>query len=160
MFDTNRQGPGEGSPRLVRWELDPVTGAATETTVEDRPHEFPRIDESRIGLPYRYGYSAGIGAGFAQGGLLKTDLETGTTEVRSDTDRYGYGEPVFVARHDGPGRAEDDGWVMALRHDTATDRSELVVLDAGAFTDEPVAVVSLPARVPNGFHGNWVPTGT
>jgi carotenoid cleavage dioxygenase len=45
---------------------------------------------------------------------------------------------------------------MALRHNTDTDLSDLVVLDAQDFVGEPVAIVSLPARVPNGFHGNWV----
>jgi carotenoid cleavage dioxygenase len=38
-------------------------------------------------------------------------------------------------------------------------RSELAVFDAQAITDDPVAVVHLPVRVPNGFHGNWVTTG-
>ncbi|MFM8417248.1 MAG: carotenoid oxygenase family protein, partial [Actinomycetota bacterium] len=53
--------------------------------------------------------------------------------------------------------AEDDGWVMALRHDTANDTSDLAIFDAQAITGDPVAVVHLPVRVPNGFHGNWVP---
>ena len=45
---------------------------------------------------------------------------------------------------------------MALRHNTETDLSDLVVLDAQDFCGEPVAIVQLPARVPNGFHGNWI----
>ena len=28
--------------------------------------------------------------------------------------------------------------------------------DAQAFEDEPLAVISLPVRVPYGFHGNWI----
>ena len=32
-------------------------------------------------------------------------------------------------------------------------------VDARAITDDPVAVVHLPVRVPNGFHGNWIPEG-
>ena len=54
-------------------------------------------------------------------------------------------------------KAEDEGWVLALRHDTANDTSDLAIFDAQAITDDPVAVVHLPVRVPNGFHGNWVP---
>jgi carotenoid cleavage dioxygenase len=35
-----------------------------------------------------------------------------------------------------------------------------VILDGTAFTGPPVATVHLPARVPNGFHGSWVPTNS
>jgi carotenoid cleavage dioxygenase len=41
-------------------------------------------------------------------------------------------------------------------HDAATDRSDLVVIDAQDWLGEPVATVHLPVRVPLGFHGNWV----
>ena len=157
MFDRERRGPSEGDPVLTRWRLNPSTGAAKEETVNDRPQEFPRINESLIGRSYRYGYSAGVGTGFAQDTLMKTDLTTFAVQARADQPRYGYGEPVFVAR-DGS-VAEDDGWVMALRHDTQNDTSDLAIFDARAITDDPVAVVHLPVRVPNGFHGNWVPDG-
>ena len=36
--------------------------------------------------------------------------------------------------------------------------SDLWVLHAGDPAGDPAAVVHLPARVPLGFHGNWVPT--
>ena len=156
MFDRERRGPSEGDPVLTRWRLNPSTGAAKEETVNDRPQEFPRINESLIGRSYRYGYSAGVGTGFAQDTLMKTDLTTFAVQARTDQPRYGYGEPVFVAREGGVAE-EDDGWVMALRHDTLNDTSDLAIFDAQAITDDPVAVVHLPVRVPNGFHGNWVP---
>ena len=44
---------------------------------------------------------------------------------------------------------------MGFVFDPATRRSDLTLLDAG--TMETVAAIHLPDRVPNGFHGNWVP---
>jgi len=139
------------------WRLNPVTGKSSHQRIDDRGQEFPRHNEALLGLPYRYGYTAGVGRGFTQDTLIKTDLERGTNEARTDQPRYGYGEPVFVPR-DG-GTAEDDGWVMALRVDNESMTSDLAVFDARAITDDPVAVVHLPVRVPNGFHGNWIPEG-
>ena len=46
---------------------------------------------------------------------------------------------------------------MGFVYDRSTDRSDLVLLDGQ--TLETVATVHLPARVPHGFHGNWVPSG-
>ena len=157
MFDRERRGPSEGDPVLTRWRLNPSRGVSKEEIVNDQPQEFPRINESLIGRSYRYGYSAGVGTGFTQDTLIKTDLTTFAVQTRTDQPRFGYGEPVFVER-DG-GTAEDDGWVMALRHDTQSDTSDLAIFDARAITEDPVAVVHLPVRVPNGFHGNWVPDG-
>ena len=55
-----------------------------------------------------------------------------------------------------PGSAvEDDGVLMGYVFDPDAGRSELRILDAGSLED--VASVSLPGRVPTGFHGNWLP---
>jgi carotenoid cleavage dioxygenase len=45
---------------------------------------------------------------------------------------------------------------MTYVYDAATDRSDLVILDADDMAAPPVATVHLPARVPYGFHGNWL----
>ncbi len=154
MFDRERRGPSEGPPRLDRWTFNLRTGRAANETLDDHPQEFPRVDERLVGREYRYGYTAGIGSGFRQDAIARIDTVTGRVERRTDSARYGYGEPVMVPRH--ASAAEDDGWVLALRHEWESDLSELAVFDAGDITGDPVAVVHLPARVPNGFHGNWI----
>jgi carotenoid cleavage dioxygenase len=63
------------------------------------------------------------------------------------------GEFVFVPS--GPDAAEDDGVLMGFVHDDESGRTDLVLVDAGTLED--VAQVHLPARVPYGFHGNWIP---
>ena len=155
MFDRERRGPSEGPPRLDRWTFNLATGTSTNEMLDDHPQEFPRIDERLVGKPYRYGYTAGVGREFRQDAISRIDTVTGQVERRNDTNRYGYGEPVMIPRHDAA--AEDDGWVMALRHEWESDLSELAVFNAGDITGDPVAIVHLPARVPNGFHGNWIP---
>ena len=155
MFDTDKNGPFEGIPVLARWTIDPATARVHEEILDDRGQEFPRIDERLIGRKNRFGYGAEFGEGIEHGAALKHDLDLATTEVHE----YGRGrvalEPVFVPRHDDA--PEDDGWVMSYVYDAATDSSDVVILNAQDFGGEPVAVISLPQRVPFGFHGNWVP---
>jgi carotenoid cleavage dioxygenase len=62
---------------------------------------------------------------------------------------------VFVARDDA--KAEDDGWVMSYVYDAARGATDVVILDAQDFAGAPVATITLPVRVPFGFHGNWLP---
>ena len=76
----------------------------------------------------------------------------------SSVHRYGAGrypgEPCFVPR---PGsNSEDDGYVVSYVYDEASNKSDLVILDANRFVDDPVAVIHLPVRVPNGLHGSWM----
>ena len=54
--------------------------------------------------------------------------------------------------------AEDDGWVMSLVYDSATERSDLVILDAQDFAGEPVATVHLPHGSPSGSTAIGFPT--
>ena len=157
MFATVTNGPDEGVTTLERWTLDLVTATLTTETLDDRPQEFPRIDERRTGRPHRYGYGAAFGAGVEHGPAIKHDLAAGTSEVHE----YGPGrvtlEPLFVPRSLDATADEDDGWVMSYVYDATTDRTDVVVLDARDFTGDPVATVHLPVRVPFGFHGSWIP---
>ncbi|WP_024875051.1 carotenoid oxygenase family protein [Saccharomonospora piscinae] len=150
VFYADRTGPAEGDPTLERWRIDLRTEVVTQDRLCDRPQEFPRIDERRTGLRHRFGYVVQPD----EGALLKHDLHLAGTRVR----RFGAGrvpgEFVFEPRH--PGAAEDDGVLMGFVYDAATDRSDLMLLDAE--TLDTVAAVHLPQRVPAGFHGNWIPT--
>jgi carotenoid cleavage dioxygenase len=125
--------------------------------LDDRPQEFPRVDERTVGRRHRYGYSAALDvekdeAGLTMGGaLIKHDLMTGASETRSF--RGGAGEAVFVPESATSG--EDEGYVLSVVYDTERGASDLLVLHAQDFTGDPVATVHLPVRVPYGFHGNW-----
>lgn len=156
VFGNGDRGPGGATTRLTRWRLDLTTGRASETTIDDRQQEFPRIDERRIGRAHRYGYATGLaadGAGTVDDRILKHDLTAGTTESRSLGPGTEVGELVFVPR--APDAAEDDGVLLGFLHDGSTGGDRLELLDAASL--ESVAQVRLPVRVPHGFHGNWLP---
>jgi carotenoid cleavage dioxygenase len=163
-----------GDPTLDRWRIDPRSGKAVRTRLDDRAQEFPRMDERRTGRPYRYGYTAAtrdlidvLHPGGAEledlpdeafdNTLIKHDLERGTQEQRQFGRGAYVGEPVFVPSGgaDGDG-AEDDGYVLSYVNNPARGAADLVILSAQDFTGEPVATVHLPARVPLGFHGSWI----
>jgi carotenoid cleavage dioxygenase len=155
MFASDFRGPNEGAPTLERWTLDPSGGPVKEERLDDEGQEFPRHDERRVGKPYRFGYTAAFGAGLALGGLLKHDLRDGKRELHHEGAARRFMEPVFVPRT--PDAAEDDGWILAYLYDASTDRSDVVILHAQDFAGAPLATIHLPARVPFGFHGSWVP---
>jgi carotenoid cleavage dioxygenase len=154
-FDRKRSGPGEGAPVLARWRVDRSTGRLSETILDERGCEFPRFNDAFAGRSYRYGYTVSLGESDPYGPVLKHDVARG----RAEAHHYGAGraslEPVFVAR---PGATEeDDGWIMSYVYDATRDASDVVILDAQDFAGPPVATITLPVRVPFGFHGNWVP---
>jgi carotenoid cleavage dioxygenase len=155
MFASDFRGPNEGAPTLERWTLDPRGGRAQEQQLDEQGQEFPRLDERRIGRPYRFGYTAAFGSGLAMGGLFKHDLRDGKRELHHEGPARRFMEPVFVPRS--ADAAEDDGYVLAYLHDAATDRSDVVILHAQDFAGGPLATIQLPDRVPFGFHGSWVP---
>lgn len=157
MFDQERDGPTEGKPVLTRWTFDLAGGSVKEEQLDDRLIEFPRHDDRVLGRKNRYGYAACYDTkGFDFPSLVKYDLESGKSSEWNPGPGRSPLEPVFVPRT--PDAAEDDGWILTCVYDKAEDRSEMVVLEAGAaFGDEPIATVPLPGRVPFGFHGNFVP---
>jgi carotenoid cleavage dioxygenase-like enzyme len=146
--------------RMHRWRIDLRGGGVKSTPLDDITIEFPRIDERRLGRRHRFGYTAAREPELNEGGqpvwsaIRKYDLERGTTETRRLGAGNGVGEPLFVPRTETS--AEDDGWVLVLTYDQTRNASDFYVLDARDVAGEPVARVTLPHRVPYGFHGNWV----
>jgi len=142
---------GHGS--LWRWTIDLAAGSVREEQLDDRSTEFPRIDDRLTGLPHRHGHTS-TAKGPDGGAIHRYDLRAGTVTSHLFGSGRTPGEASFVPADDTPG---GPGWLMAYVHDAATDRSDLVILDADRLADPPVASVHLPRRVPSGFHGNWLP---
>jgi carotenoid cleavage dioxygenase len=146
------------SPSLDRWTVDLSAGKVTQERLDDTAQEFPRVDERLVGRRHRYGYAVGYSDGVAgtPDAILKHDLTSRRTEKIGFGPGREPGEFVFVPPNSDA--AEDDGVAMGFVYDRSTDRSDLVLLDGQ--TLETVATVHLPARVPHGFHGNWIPAGS
>jgi carotenoid cleavage dioxygenase-like enzyme len=152
---------GSTLPSLERWKVDPKAKTLEAAALDDETVEFPRIDDSLAGRSYRYGYCTVMRRDEgtdAFTGLIRYDL------ARDEARRWDPGpglapsEPVFV--RDPDGRADDEGWVLAVVYDPARDASDVVILDASSFGAKPEAVIHLPCRVPFGFHGSWVPASS
>jgi len=148
-------------PTLWRWTIDTRSGKVREEQVDDRSAEFPRVADSVVGLKHRFGYMMAMDVAgdpadprTTAAAILKYDRETGK---RSDIE-FGRGtqcgEPVFVPAVDAS--HEDDGYLMTFVYDADADASRFVIMDAATMDAEPVAAIDLP-RVPNGFHGSWIP---
>lgn len=169
MFDRDRRGPGDTQPMLERWTINLATGAVSTERRDDRPQEFPRINETLTGARHRFGYAVGVDDGYLaqQEGtpmvtaLYKHDYVTGSSEIAPLDPELVIGEMSFVpnpaAGAEGAAEdpAEDDGVLMGYGYHRGRDEGQLLLLDAQ--TLESVATVHLPQRVPMGFHGNWAP---
>ena len=131
----------EGVPgTLWRWRLDTRTGAVREEQVDDRDCEFPRIDDRLAGLDVRYGHVT------TDTSLIRYDLHTGSADVHEFGPGRTPGEAVFASPQ----------WLIAYVYNRTRGASDLVILDATNPAAAPAATVALPARVPEGFHGNWI----
>ena len=142
-------------PMMHRWTIHTKNGNVTETQLDDRSVDFPRVPDKLIGLRHRYGYTAEFGQGLPYAtSFRKYDMTTGNSVAHQLSDGCMGGEPVFVpaasATH------EDDGYLLSYVVDQNTNTSELVVVDASTMDIEPVARVHIPARIPAGFHGSWI----
>lgn len=159
MFAESSDGPDSTHSRFERWTIDPAARRVERQVIDDNPQEFPRPDERRFGLPYRYAWTMALadhedGSFHPATHLIKHDLDAGTRTLHDfGAGRYP-GEFVFVPAH--ADAAEDEGWLIGLVVNGAEETTDLVILDAADFAARPVAAVRIPHRLPPGFHGNWV----
>ncbi|XP_039042057.1 carotenoid 9,10(9',10')-cleavage dioxygenase-like [Hibiscus syriacus] len=160
-------------PRPYEWRLNMKTGGVEETnlTGTDFALDFPFINEAFIGLRNNYGYSqvrdsiASSASGMAKyGGLAKLyfgeqnpESYLGLIQVEHhmfERNTFCSGA-AFVPKDKGV--EEDDGWVITFVHNEDTNTSQVLIIEAKRFTSKPVAKITLPFRVPYGFHGAFRP---
>ncbi len=149
----------ESESRLTRWVFNLRQRSVSEFQLDDTVAEFPRFDERFTGVAYRHGFAVGSIEEQSRRldipcALVHYDLQAETTTIR----RLGAGntpsEPVFVPKH--MSSKEGEGYLLSVIYDAAKDSSVLLVLDALHIDQDPIAIVELPHRIPNGFHGSWV----
>ena len=100
-----RGGPDSFTPaRLHRWTIDLHAGSVKERPLDDRPIEFPRIDERRTAATYRFGYAVANQGDVSRNAtaIVKYDLDRGTTVAHEFGAGRHPGEAVFVPN--------DGGW--------------------------------------------------
>jgi len=120
-------------------------------------NEFPRIRDDRMGLHTRYGFSGlqSPGSDFNFTGVLKWDFDKFKLAGRIDfPPNVVGGEPIFIP---GSGKGgDDDGYIGMFLWDAEKEESTWTLFDAQSFSSKPVVELSVPRRVPLGFHAAWI----
>jgi carotenoid cleavage dioxygenase len=145
-------------PRLHRWRVNTAGPSLTfrDEIRSDLDADLPSIDRRYAGRPYRHGWRVATPAtpdDVVLSGAVHVDAKTGTETRWDPGPQLSTGEWLFVAT----GPAEAEGLVMTYVYDRAGGTSSLVVLDARDVAAGPIARITLPQRVPYGFHATWVP---
>ncbi|NEO31059.1 MAG: 9-cis-epoxycarotenoid dioxygenase [Symploca sp. SIO3C6] len=148
--------PQADIPRLHQWRFHLGTGLVRETSLEEMPSEFPRLNEQYLGRKTRYGYSSRMAGSELPlfDGIIKHDFSLNQSQTHEFGSGHYGGEAFFVPRPNA--ETEDDGWLVTFLHDENSQTSELVIISAQNLTSEPIARVIIPQRVPYGFHCLWL----
>lgn len=143
-------------PKLHRWTIDLTSGTVKEEQVDDLGVDFPITSPRYVGQPHQHGYATEFDPNGAPYILAyhKYDVETGERTCHRLTNGRTGSEASFVPAVGG--QDEDDGYLMSFVYDPTDETSELIILNAKDMSDEPLARIHLPARVPTGFHGSWI----
>ncbi|XP_024360877.1 carotenoid 9,10(9',10')-cleavage dioxygenase isoform X1 [Physcomitrium patens] len=156
-------------PKLFEFRINLKTGEVRQKQLSVLVVDFPRVNEEYMGRKTQYMYGAIMDKESKMVGVGKFDLlkepEVNPKSLEEGGDiegvflygpgRFG-GEAIFVPRNPGRDGPEDDGYLIVFVHDEIKDKSEVVIIDAKAMAADPVAVVSMPTRVPYGFHAFFV----
>ncbi|XP_057737840.1 carotenoid 9,10(9',10')-cleavage dioxygenase-like [Arachis stenosperma] len=165
--------------RCYEWRLNMETGEVNEKYLTDGPNQFmdfPVLNESFIGVKNKYAYTqvVDLNASFSAdmpkyGGLAKLYFEEqlSSKEKIIKTEYHAFESSnvfctglAFVPKEKGGiemKEEEDDGWIIAFVHNEDTNLSQVHIIDGKKLSGEAVAKITLPCRVPYGFHGAFMP---
>ncbi|KAJ7958563.1 carotenoid 9,10(9',10')-cleavage dioxygenase 1-like [Quillaja saponaria] len=161
------------------WRMNLETGGVKERNLTGTKFsmEFPVINGNFIGFKNKYGYTQVVDTSLSSnsaipnfGGLAKLYLEEPDAEFPLEEkqveelvkveyhmfEKFVFCSGVAFVPKEG-GVEEDDGWIISFVHNEDTNKSQVYIIDTKRFSSEPVAKITLPGRVPYGFHGAFMP---
>ncbi|KAF9662256.1 hypothetical protein SADUNF_Sadunf18G0034200 [Salix dunnii] len=164
--------------RVYEWRLNMNTGDVRERflTGTEFSMDFPMIQGDFTGVKNKYGYTQVTDSNASSdssmpkyGGLAKlyfeepadskinsvVNLELIQVEYHKFEQNTFCTGAAFVPKQGS--HEEDDGWIITFVHNEDTSMSKAYIIDTKKFTSEPVAKITLPCRVPYGFHGAFMP---
>jgi all-trans-8'-apo-beta-carotenal 15,15'-oxygenase len=130
--------------------------ARDEETGADIPVDMPTFNSD--GNANRYVYFAGASrpeGWFPFRSVVKMDVLAKNTYNWDAGDESVVSETTFIPKSDPT--SEDDGFLVCIVHNTANERSELVVWDATVFHSGPIGVIDLGELMPWCVHGSFSP---
>ncbi|XP_030543072.1 carotenoid 9,10(9',10')-cleavage dioxygenase 1-like [Rhodamnia argentea] len=175
---TEEEEEGSFFSCAYEWRLNMKTGKAKERNLTGTKYsmDFPMINSNFAGLKNRYGYTQVVDSSASSisgmpkyGGLAKLYLDQPKTGISLKENRieetimldyHEFGENIFCTGAafvpNENGFEEDDGWIITFVHNESTDTSQVYLIDCKNFSGEPIMKITLPCRVPYGFHGTFV----
>ncbi len=151
-------------PFLYEWRFHMRTGAVVRRQLDDRPFEFPRMNDAFLGSASRFAYCPLLAPEreVLFEGFSCYDARTGQSTARTYGPDLVGGEVVFLPKSGaGDGavaeEGERDGYLGTFVHDRRNATAEFWVLDAQAPDREPLARIEIPGGVPLGFHATFAP---
>jgi len=142
------------------WRFNLRTGQTRERVLDDIVNsEFPVINSWLQGHKTRYSWHTLMGPAYRPEeprfcGIVRYDLLRGNCTSYHEGPNRWWSEAPFAPR-DGS-QTEDDGYLVGFVWDGDAQKSKVVVLDAADIAAGPLCRITLPQRVPNGFHATWV----
>jgi carotenoid cleavage dioxygenase len=138
------------------WILDLAAGTVTSEQIDDRPVEFPKVDERFYGKPYEHGWLTGGPNLWSLTTLLQRNVKTGSEsayEVKRDTP-FALFEPTFAPRYEGA--PEGDGFVIVPLSRYMENTSEFLLFDTSDISQGPVAEIEMPFQIGWTPHGHYM----
>ncbi|KAL0394080.1 UNVERIFIED_CONTAM: Carotenoid 9,10(9',10')-cleavage dioxygenase 1 [Sesamum latifolium] len=130
--------------RVYEWRLNMLTGEVAEKNLTGAEYsmDFPIVNEKYIGKKNKFGY---------------TQVVDSDASSMSGMAKYGGLAKLYFEEMELEELIKDDGWIITYVHNEDSDVSQVYIVDAKNFSHEPVAKITLPRRVPYGFHGAFMP---
>ncbi|XP_022865403.1 carotenoid 9,10(9',10')-cleavage dioxygenase 1-like [Olea europaea var. sylvestris] len=178
--ETDEKPQGSFFSSAYEWRLNMDSGDVKERNLTGTEYsmDFPMMNEKFVGLETKFGYTQVVDSnassisGMAKyGGLAKLyfkerklDLLPDTRQPKEELIKVEYHKfppntfctgAAFVGKPGSP--EEDGGWIITYVHNEECNISQVYIVDAQKFSDKPVAKITLPSRVPYGFHGAFMP---